>query len=317
MNISGSSDSSINGEYYYIRNLQGDIIGLIDKNGTEVVSYTYDTWGKIVSIEGSLKDTVGVKNPYRYRGYRYDTETGLYYLNARYYNPEWGRFINADGLIGQTGELSGHNLFVYCKNNTPNMSDKSGYRPIEVVNLNEETKEMRKASLAIMSNNSRNNTSTITLNNSSSAFSYKESAFKGTISSSVDEIRGVIAGTLIKGKKVWRDLGTLGLGKYEVSFSNGAKFSKSTIGLAGTIGFTAWDVVNSLADGEYFGAGIDVVSAAVGFGAGYLIGLGGAALVTAGAPALLIGAVGFGVGVGAGVVIDKISSGIKDTYYGR
>ena len=69
MNIIIGSDSSVNGEYYHIRNLQGDIIGLIDKNGTEVVSYTYDTWGKLISIEGSLKDTVGVKNPYRGNSY--------------------------------------------------------------------------------------------------------------------------------------------------------------------------------------------------------------------------------------------------------
>lgn len=63
-------------------------------------------------------------------GYRYDTETGLYYLQLRYYNPEWGRFINADGVMGQTGELLGHNLLAYAKNNPVNMSDPSGFRPI-------------------------------------------------------------------------------------------------------------------------------------------------------------------------------------------
>jgi YD repeat-containing protein len=71
MNITSVSNPSINGEYFYIRNLQGDIIGLIDKSGTEVVSYSYDTWGKLISIEGSLKDTVGVKNPYRGNSYSY------------------------------------------------------------------------------------------------------------------------------------------------------------------------------------------------------------------------------------------------------
>ncbi|GFZ34395.1 hypothetical protein CSC2_49210 [Clostridium zeae] len=116
-------------EYFYIRNAQSDIIGLIDKSGTQVVSYTYDTWGKLISITGSLKDTVGVKNPYRYRGYRYDTETGLYYLQSRYYNPEWGRFINADGIAGQTGELLSHNMFAYCKSNPVNMKDDSGFVP--------------------------------------------------------------------------------------------------------------------------------------------------------------------------------------------
>jgi RHS repeat-associated protein len=86
--------------------------------------------GKLISIRGTEKDTVGVKNPYRYRGYRYDTETGLYYLQSRYYNPEWGRFINADAIIGQTGELLGHNLFSYCKNNPVNMKDSAGFRPV-------------------------------------------------------------------------------------------------------------------------------------------------------------------------------------------
>ncbi|MDT8719735.1 RHS repeat-associated core domain-containing protein [Clostridium sp. 19966] len=122
---------NLNGvEYYYIRNGQSDIIGLFDKTGAQVVSYTYDTWGKLVSIDGSLKDTVGVKNPYRYRGYRYDTETGLYYLQSRYYNPDWGRFINADAIAGSLGELLGHNLFAYCKNSPVNGYDVGGFRMV-------------------------------------------------------------------------------------------------------------------------------------------------------------------------------------------
>lgn len=107
-------------EYYYIKNAQGDIIGLFDNDGNQVASYTYDSWSKLISIkDGSgvdiTKDTasIGYKNPYRYRGYRYDTETGLYYLNSRYYNPEWGRFMNADALGGQVAELLSHNsLFI-------------------------------------------------------------------------------------------------------------------------------------------------------------------------------------------------------------
>jgi RHS repeat-associated protein len=132
---------NLNGvEYYYIRNAQGDIIGLFDKNGATVASYTYDSWGKLISIkDGSGADitnntsAVGYKNPYRYRGYRYDTETGLYYLQSRYYNPEWGRFINADALGGQVGELLSHNVFAYCKNNPVNMEDPNGYWSIKSV----------------------------------------------------------------------------------------------------------------------------------------------------------------------------------------
>ncbi|MDW8803168.1 RHS repeat-associated core domain-containing protein, partial [Clostridium sp. A1-XYC3] len=126
---------NLNGvEYYYIRNGQGDIIGLIDSRGTKVVSYIYDSWGKLVSIRDekgidvtSNKEHVGYKNPYRYRGYRYDSETELYYLNSRYYNPEWGRYLNADVIGGQVGDLLSHNVFCYCKNDPINMYDPNGY----------------------------------------------------------------------------------------------------------------------------------------------------------------------------------------------
>lgn len=114
-------------EYYYVRNAQGDIISLIDSSGDEVVSYTYDTWGRLLSIDGKLKDSLGVKNPYRYRGYRYDNETEFYYLQSRYYNPEWGRFLNADGIVGETGELLSHNMFAYCNNNPVNNEDPNGF----------------------------------------------------------------------------------------------------------------------------------------------------------------------------------------------
>ncbi|WP_270563050.1 DNRLRE domain-containing protein [Clostridium beijerinckii] len=128
---------NLNGvEYFYIRNAQNDIIGLFDKDGTQVASYSYDSWGKLISIkDGSGVDitndtgSVGYKNPYRYRGYRYDTETGLYYLQSRYYNPEWGRFINSDAAIGSVGELLSHNLFAYCINNPVNMLDGDGNWP--------------------------------------------------------------------------------------------------------------------------------------------------------------------------------------------
>jgi RHS repeat-associated protein len=94
-----------------------------------VVSYVYDSWGKLVSITGSEALTTGAKNPYRYRGYRYDTETGLYYLNSRYYNPEIGRYLNADNIGGKVGELGSHNMFAYCLNNPVNMDDPSGHWP--------------------------------------------------------------------------------------------------------------------------------------------------------------------------------------------
>ena len=118
----------VNGStYYYVRNVQGDIIKILDGNMEEVVEYKYDTWGRVIGMEGSdYGKWVGSLNPFRYRGYYYDDETGMYYLITRYYNPEWGRFINADGtLIGNVGNNI-HNIFAYAANNPVVYSDPSG-----------------------------------------------------------------------------------------------------------------------------------------------------------------------------------------------
>ena len=118
---------SLNGTpYFYTRNGQGDITGLIDASGTEVVKYTYDSWGKPISITGSLATTVGAKNPYRYRGYRYDTESGLYYLQSRYYDPSIKRFISADIFLSTGQGFSGNNVYAYCGNQPINRSDSEG-----------------------------------------------------------------------------------------------------------------------------------------------------------------------------------------------
>ena len=82
--------------YYYVRNGQNDVIRLIDGSNNTVVEYSYDSWGRQISCTGTLATTLGAQNPFRYRGYVYDTDTGLYYLQTRYYDPEVGRFINAD-----------------------------------------------------------------------------------------------------------------------------------------------------------------------------------------------------------------------------
>ena len=115
--------------FFYVRNSQGDIIGIIDATGTTVVSYSYDAWGKIVNVSGSLANTLGQDNPYRYRGYRYDNETGLYYLNSRYYNPEWCRFVNEDILFSTGLGLLASNMFAYCLNNPVVYQDDTGYSP--------------------------------------------------------------------------------------------------------------------------------------------------------------------------------------------
>ena len=118
--------------YNYIRNAQNDIIGLIDSTGKRVVSYKYDSWGKVVSITGTLAATVGQKNPFRYRGYYFDAESGMYYLQSRYYDPEIRRFISADDvkeLFLELENLMQYNLFAYCFNAPINMFDEDGKWP--------------------------------------------------------------------------------------------------------------------------------------------------------------------------------------------
>ena len=116
--------------YYLGTNLQGDVIAIYDSTGTKIYTYEYDAWGNLIrgrqlATGGSAANSV---NPFRYRGYYYDIETGLYYLQSRYYNPQWGRFLNADGVefLGVNGDLIGYNIFVYCSNNPINGFDPTG-----------------------------------------------------------------------------------------------------------------------------------------------------------------------------------------------
>ena len=123
-------------------NAQGDVIALLDENYNIVVKYTYDTWGKVLSVTNAsgtlITDTthIGHRNPIRYRGYYYDIETGLYYVSSRYYDPEIARWLNADNQIaGVGGEVLGYNMFAYCMNNPVNMSDPTGNWPQWIKNI--------------------------------------------------------------------------------------------------------------------------------------------------------------------------------------
>ena len=112
--------------YYYIKDLQGDITEIVDKDGKAVAEYAYDAWGNMLTEDnGTL--TVGKLNPFRYRSYVYDEETGLYYLQSRYYDPFTGRFLNADVYADtQSGTPLSTNMFAYCENNAINKSDDEG-----------------------------------------------------------------------------------------------------------------------------------------------------------------------------------------------
>ena len=125
--------------YYFVYNGQGDVIGLYNHGGTLIATYAYDAWGRCIEAKAVTADDDGHAvtdpdhiafiNPFRYRGYYYDAESGLYYLNSRYYDPETGRFLNADGIIG-SGGIIGYNMFAACNNNPVMLSDPSGLCPI-------------------------------------------------------------------------------------------------------------------------------------------------------------------------------------------
>ena len=121
--------------YYYVRNILGEIMGIIDTSGSYVAKYTYDAWGLPITItDGAGNDVTNYPlhianiNPFRYKGYYFDSEIYLYYLNARYYDPIYARFISADGLVASSSSFVGLNMFAYCNNNPVKYFDPSGCR---------------------------------------------------------------------------------------------------------------------------------------------------------------------------------------------
>ena len=115
-------------DYYYVRNGLMTITGLVDANGTAVVNYFYDSWGRMLNITGSLAASLGKDNPYRFKGYYYDDETGMYYLKSRYYQPEICRFISADDedVLSVKTDFDDCNLYAYCDNNPISRLDETG-----------------------------------------------------------------------------------------------------------------------------------------------------------------------------------------------
>lgn len=113
--------------YLFTKNLQGDILNIYDVNGTNVASYTYDAWGNH-TVTNYTSDNIGNINPFRYRGYYFDCETGFYYLNSRYYDSGIRRFISADDIsyLGANGDVQGFNLYTYCSNNSIMSVDPNG-----------------------------------------------------------------------------------------------------------------------------------------------------------------------------------------------
>ena len=115
--------------YYYEKNLMGDIIGIYDENGSKVAGYIYDAWGNCTVQTYGSDARIGEVNPFRYRGYYFDDDLGLYYLKSRYYDAKVGRFINADSLnyLGANRDLGSYNLFAYCSDSPIAYRDSTGH----------------------------------------------------------------------------------------------------------------------------------------------------------------------------------------------
>ena len=115
-------------EYLFVKNIQGDILYVYSSTGNKLVSYVYDAWGNIISTTYSNGGGTSAArfNPFTYRGYYRDSETGMYYLNSRYYNPKMGRFISADAYVSTGQGLLGYNMYAYCGNNPVNRIDSEG-----------------------------------------------------------------------------------------------------------------------------------------------------------------------------------------------
>ena len=125
-----SVDGGIASTYYYILNLQGDVVQIIDANGVMQAEYVYSPWGEIISAEGDLAEI----NPLRYRGYYYDSETGFYYLQSRYYDPENHRFINADSYLSTGRGTVAQNMYAYADNSPVMNTDSCGNYTFYTVN---------------------------------------------------------------------------------------------------------------------------------------------------------------------------------------
>jgi RHS repeat-associated protein len=116
--------------YYFLKNLQGDIIAITNQNGVTLARYAYDAWGACTITEDNSNCNIATINPFRYRGYYYDAEIGMYYLQSRYYCVAISRFLNNDSImyLGYSGSVASYNICAYCENDSVNYTDSCGYK---------------------------------------------------------------------------------------------------------------------------------------------------------------------------------------------
>ena len=122
--------NGVTSAYYFQKNLMGDVVAVYDTNGAKIASYNYDAWGNCTIASNTTNYTIAHANPFRYRSYYYDEDTKLYYLKARYYSPEFRRFISPDDTnYLDPKNANGLNLYCYCGNDPINFVDPSGHFP--------------------------------------------------------------------------------------------------------------------------------------------------------------------------------------------
>lgn len=126
--------------YYYVTNLQGDVMRIVNASGAVIASYDYDPYGKVISATGTLANV----NPLRHRGYVYDQETGFYYLQSRYYDPATGRFLNADSFVSTGHGIVGYGMFTYCCGNPITYNDAHGTQAVALTPLGGEKRDLHR-----------------------------------------------------------------------------------------------------------------------------------------------------------------------------
>ena len=138
--VSYKANSSTNAvTYYFAHNWRGDITSIYDGNGNVVAKYEYDVWGNVLTVSNASNQEItdpnhiANLNPFRYRSYYYDSESGLYYLMSRYYDPVTHRFVNADGYFQSGDNILDTNMNAYCQNNPIMNSDPTGNHPSDVI----------------------------------------------------------------------------------------------------------------------------------------------------------------------------------------
>ncbi|WP_339190355.1 MULTISPECIES: RHS repeat-associated core domain-containing protein [unclassified Paenibacillus] len=303
-------------DYYYLYNGHGDVVQIVDTNGTVVNSYTYDVWGNIVH------QTEGISNSFKYAGEIYDEETGLYYLRARYYDPSIGRFINEDTYEGQIDNPLSLNLYTYTINNPLKFIDPSGHKPIVGDGMIIDNNQYKYLVKLAQSGNSgakswavnqlligayyKENTSS-----SKSGSAVTQEVIKNTAGGVADAAFGKVLSTVPDTKKITISMPGLGPAAQVEAIveRSGVKMVKGVSKLAGpaSLVFTGVDLYTDLttykdAD-KWKAAGITVLAAGTGVVTSVVI-------ATATAPVIVT----FGAAVAVGTAIGMAGSYIKDHF---